>query len=204
MTTMLRQSHEVVLSAEGATALRPLVVPVDASEASRHAVEFAMQVSGSEPSEIVLVALLPQRRAVDELDADEIQALFMASDLGLSMPFLEPADDEARIHERYQHVFLPLQKLAAAARVPVAFRLLSGANLAAQLRDLIGGERPSAALVLPNPVKLYKPLRALALDLLAEAPCTVYVADTDQAKPSQPSLLRRMLANMRQRPTASA
>jgi nucleotide-binding universal stress UspA family protein len=197
---MLTRSPETNVPVTQPVTLRSLVVPVDAMAASQRAVELAIRVAKLNPTQIVLVALLPPRRAADEFEPEEIEAMFMATERGLPAPVvIEPLDDEARVRERYDHVLLPLQKLVAAAGVPVTLRLLCGADLDRQLRELVAAETPGPALVLGNPLKLYRPLRKLTLELMADAPCTVYAAGIDAPRSRQPSFPERLLTRILQR-----
>ncbi len=92
---------------------------------------------------------------------------------------------------------LPLQNVVAAAGIPVTIRLLRGEDLAGRLRALVTAEQPRPALVLGNPVRLYRPLRELTGDLLADAPCTAYVAGMERPEMKRPSPWRRLLARLR-------
>lgn len=156
---------------------RPLFVLVDASSASQRAVEMALRLAQMRRSEIVLVDVLPQPAPEGELEPEAVSAALMASELGYGVLLPAPvADEEARTTRRLRAVLLPLKKQVEAAGVATSLRLVHGAEPCAEIRRLLAAESTEAALVLPNPLELYGPLRGAATSFMFDPPCTVYLA----------------------------
>jgi nucleotide-binding universal stress UspA family protein len=197
---MVRHAISEIARPQEVTDLRQLFVPVDATPASARAVELAIRLAGKNPSQIVLVALLPDRTPEDEeIDAELIRADFMATELGFGMPmFPIDTDEETRVRGRFQHVLLPLQRKVEAAGIPVEIRLLHGQRLGEQFRELLQEAMCGAAVVLSNPMRLYGALRELTSDLWINPACATYVTGFDRAEQAQerPQLGRLLKAGL--------
>jgi nucleotide-binding universal stress UspA family protein len=177
---------------------RSLFVPVDASSASRRAVNLAIGIARDTGARIVLVDVLPDESVDAEPDPELVRALFMAAELGLgAAPILPPEDEQTRACRRVEQVLMPLRRLVHAAGVPVRTLLLRGRNPEAQLRFLVQTAAESHALVLSNPGALFSGVKELTGDLLLDPPCRLYVDGLDRPRsPGSTSLFRRAVTSL--------
>jgi len=157
-------------------------------------VQRAIEIARDSKATIVLVGLLPALKPDPELDRLQLQASFMAAELGLGFSwYSEPEDEESRAQRRYRQVLAPLTSMVQAAGLTVRVELLRGDRFGEQLRRLIGAI-PGAELVLGNPLKLHDALHDLTGELLLRAPCRLHVDGLDQPPHDRRcSLWRRLL-----------
>jgi nucleotide-binding universal stress UspA family protein len=172
-----------------------VIVPVDASRESEHAVDLAIRLAEQGVTEIELVALVPELNLEDGPDPELVRAMLMETEMGLGLGQILPEpDEETRIRQRYQWVLYPLEHRINTAAIPVKLRVLRGRALGEQLRTMLTVDRPRTAVVLSNPLKLFGPLQDLTMEFWANPHSLTYIAGWDAVRhPESGSRLRRLV-----------